>query len=82
MIRVTVVLDCARGAHRDRVLAAVEIVNDGTGTPSSGNYVVRARRLPRGKLRTARVTNFPRKSRGALELLRRGLDALATAGQL
>lgn len=41
MIRVTVELDSANGSARDRILGTAEIVNDGTGDGTHGNYVAR-----------------------------------------
>ena len=80
MIRVTLDLDSALGADRDRLLGTVNIINVG-GDAQRGNYTVMARNGS-GRLRYAVVKNFPRKSRTALELLRRALNALHEQGNL
>jgi hypothetical protein len=41
MIRITVELLSARGPERNRTLGTAEIVNDGTGTATHGNYTAR-----------------------------------------
>jgi hypothetical protein len=41
MIRITVELLSANGPERNRVLGTGEIVNDGTGTATHGNYTAR-----------------------------------------
>lgn len=81
MIRVTLRLESAVDARRDRTLAVVNIANKGSGTAARGNYLVAARRGG-GRTRFAGVEGFPRRSRSALELLRRGLNALAEKGEL
>ncbi len=56
------------------LLGQVDIWNDATGTGTRGNY----RFCVRGKrkvLAEGEIKDFPRKSRSALELLRRCLEA-------
>lgn len=81
MITVTVALHSAVHPRRSRELASIVIVNDGTGNSRQGNYQVAATRHRRRVYR-ASVQDFPRRSRSALELLRRGLNALAAQGAL
>jgi hypothetical protein len=58
-------------------LCRVEIVNDGTGTRSRGNYDVRLFARNNGRMiRTARVENWPRNSRPAWRLIQAALEAL------
>lgn len=57
-------------------LGRLHIVNDGTGTPTRGNYYVDKIGKRRRLLKTARVENHPRKSHTVFRLLRRALEAL------
>lgn len=74
MIRVTVELRSAI-TGRTTVLGTAEIVNDGTGTHTRGNY--RARFYGKGGrfLRESTVGNFPRKRLLAWDLLLSALSA-------
>jgi hypothetical protein len=83
MIVAEIRLQSARGASRNRKLGVVLIANDGSSNDGRvGHYTVAASRGPRGKVYEARVENFPRHSRSALELLRRALNAIHDAGGL
>lgn len=75
MIRVHIELDSAI-TGKTRSLAFIAIRNDVTGTARRGNYTVIARQARGRKTYFASVKNFPRKSRSALELLRRALNEL------
>lgn len=81
MILVDIVLHGAQ-TGRVRRLGRVKIANDGTGGARRGNYVVVAwngrSRRPRGGY----VEGFPRRSRSALELVRRALNDLSAKGRL
>ena len=70
MIMVAITLHGARTGRR-KVLNWVKIVNDGTGTPTRGNYRVKVGT----RQDEARVIGFARKSTDAVELLRRALNA-------
>lgn len=65
-----------------QVLGEIEIVNDGTGTPTEGNYNINlykwnSRRTGRGGIwRKGKIVGFPRLTRGPYDLLLRGLLAL------
>lgn len=80
MIVVEIVLRSAISRDRDRALGIVRIANVG-GTVQAGEYQVIAVR-PHGRPRVGRVVGFPRKSKSALELLRRALNALHEKGDL
>lgn len=82
MIVVDIRLKSAVARSRDRLLGKVLIANDGTGLKNRGYYEVRAFRPTSLRLHKGRVENFPRRSRSALELLRRALNALDEAGGL
>lgn len=82
MIVVELHLKSAVSTTRDRLLGKVLIANDGTGLKNRGYYEVRAFRPTSLRLHKGRVENFPRKSRSALELLRRALNALHDNGGL
>lgn len=60
---------------RARVLGRAEIANDGSGTRTRGNYVVRLFRdmTTQTEWRSAIVTGFPRLRLGAFDLLFRAL---------
>ncbi|HEV8383016.1 MAG TPA: hypothetical protein VGQ29_15620 [Gemmatimonadales bacterium] len=81
MIVVTLDLRSALSSSRSRRLATITIANDGTGEDGRGNYHVMAQRRG-GRARFAGVRHFPRRSRSALELLRRALNALDENGGL
>ena len=78
MIRVTVELDSAV-THRRTTLKVFEIVNDGSGTPTRGNYRVRYAGDRRVQ---ARVDGHPRKAVSVLRLVAKAADALAEAWRL
>lgn len=74
MLEVTINL-IPHGYGTPQCKACIRITNDGTGSLSSGNYQYtifktnRLRTFRRGELK-----NFPRRSRSALELLKRILN--------
>lgn len=82
MIVVTIELRSAVSRDRDKVLGVVGIANDGTGDADRASYDAVASRGPRGKSYVGRVEGFPKKSRSALELLRRALNAMHENGGL
>lgn len=61
---------------RVSTLAEVTITNDGTGTPSRGNYDVRAKSRTGKTIRMARIEHWPRKSKPPLALLSAALQEL------
>ena len=74
MIRVTIEM-CPQGDEASKyLLGLIEIANDGTGTPTSGNYIVKLYKSSRyakssGIWRQARFGNFPRRALGPYDLL-------------
>jgi hypothetical protein len=78
MIVVQADLISAISSSRDDTLCRIEIVNDGPGTPSRCNYVVRL--YSRGRsgrlIRTARVENWPRNAKPAWRLIQAAMEAL------
>lgn len=77
MIVVDTHLHSAISPTRDANLCRVEIVNDGSGTASRGNYNVLLYARNNGRLiRTARVENWPRNARPAWRLLQAAMEAL------
>ena len=69
MIRVTVEL-IPYGVGKPRTLGTAVIANDGTGTPTRGNYVARFYNK-RGRMwKTSTLRDWPRKRRIAWDLLR------------
>jgi hypothetical protein len=76
MIKVKIVLHSARTGEKS-LLGDVVIWNDGTGTTKRGNYgfLVRGRKATK-ILAKGEVRDFPRKSRTAVELLKRCLNAI------
>lgn len=77
MIVVDMALRSAIAASRDANLCRLEIVNDGTGTASRGNYDVRLYARNDGRLiRSARVERWPRNARPAWRLLAAAMVAL------
>lgn len=78
MISADVKLESAISPDRDALLCRVEIVNDGSGTRTRGNYDVRL--YPRGgsnrPIRTARVENWPRQARPPWRLFQAAMEAL------
>jgi hypothetical protein len=81
MIVFTATLLNANGRDFDKSLGVFTIINDGTGARMSGNYDVQLK-LSRGRALRGRVENFPRRSRGTWELLRRALNDLHGQGKL
>lgn len=79
MLEVTINL-IPRGYGTPKCKAVVRITNDGTGSVTRGNYqytIFKANRLEIFRLKAFRrgeLKNFPRKSRGSLELLKRILN--------
>lgn len=91
MIYIRIALWPGGHMHNDRTLNEITITNDGTGSASVGNYdVVISRRGgfkgsgrwrillpdPKSVWRRIRLEGFPRKSRGAIQLLFRALSQL------
>ena len=76
MIRVAVELWPRGGAEGKETLREVFIHNDGTGTPTRGNYGVRQDRFGADLVR---VEFYPRLSYSPLELVFRALKALREA---
>jgi hypothetical protein len=81
VIRIEIHLVSAVHPDRSRFLGSVLIANDGTGDKSRGNYTAAATRDGRRKYFGV-VRGFPRRSRSALELLRRALNAIHQAEPL
>lgn len=80
MIEVVVRLRSANGWRRDKELGRVIIVNDGTSdTDRLGDYQVYGQNGTAGRIKEARVEDFPRKTNSALKLLRLAMDALDAA---
>ncbi len=88
MIKITVELISAIDGHREMLGEAI-IYNDGTGTPTRGNYHAifgkKGKTVPPGLLpeyayRTSEVKNFPRQTKNAWWLLCAALNkALGSA---
>lgn len=84
MIVVNVDLDSARGEQHDKSLFTMIITNDGTGTPTKGNYNVYLGRrgitepltVIRVPLRQGRVLGHARKATHVGTLIRRALEAV------
>ncbi len=57
-------------------LATVEITNDGTGTPTRGNYNIRALSKTGKCINTARIENWRRKGKSPLALLSAALQEM------
>lgn len=76
MIRVTVELVPGGIEELSEVIARAVIANDATHPdhPRRGNYNAKFGKRRTGKIRTATVVDFPRKSRDVWELLRRALN--------
>lgn len=68
MIRVTVEL-VPFGIGTPRVIGRAEIANDGTGTPTVGNYKARFFGKSNRLLREVHFEGFPRKKKNAWHLL-------------
>ncbi len=74
MLKVTIELWPLGDESRKETLHTIVIANDGTGTPTQGNYysvISRRKRLTPWKL--AAVAGFPRKRLNAVDLLYRVL---------
>ncbi len=71
MIRIIVELLPKGDESRKRHLGTAEIINDGTGTRTEGNYCVRLSKwgLPNVTWRTGTVVGFPRLQLGPWDLL-------------
>jgi hypothetical protein len=77
VITVSMDLHSAISSSRDANLCSLKITNDGTGTPSRGNYNVRLYARSSGRLiRTARVEDYARSSLPAWRLLAAAMAAL------
>lgn len=76
MIRITVELDCHGLGTQVSTLSVVTIVNDGTGTPSRGNYDVRATSKNGRVVRIGRIENWARDSKPPLALLSAALQEM------
>lgn len=73
-------LKSAIHSSRDQRLCTVQIVNDGTGTSSRGNYDVTLYARGNGRVvRTARVEDYARNSKPAWRLLQAAMEALDAA---
>jgi len=80
MIVVDMSLRSAIHSSRDTNLCRLEVVNDGTGTGSRGNYDVRLYARNNGRLiRSGRVEDWPRNARPAWRLLAAAMTALERA---
>jgi hypothetical protein len=81
MLRVTIDLLPYGDETTKRNLGVIEIANDGTGTKSRGNYMVRTaiRGQPKQTWRKGAVKDFPRLQLGVYDLLLRAL--VATVGE-
>ncbi len=75
MIRTTIVLDSWGLGFKKTELGMLDIINDGTGTATRGNYDVHVRGKTGRLLRAARVENWPRKSKPVFALIAAGLKA-------
>lgn len=71
MLRITIELYPYGLVARKRTLGIIDIANDGTGTKTRGNYMVRIQRGERkmGNWIKGAIKDFPRKSKGAFDLL-------------
>jgi len=69
MIRITVEIVPFGVETHKRTISTMEIINDGTGSPHSGNYYSRLD----GKLTGKTVKDFAR-SRGSWELIKKFLE--------
>lgn len=71
MIKITVELIPASAPHESRHLGTALIYNDGTGTPTTGNYcaVLSRRGRPKSVWREGKISGFPRKRLGPWDLL-------------
>lgn len=77
MIVARMELHSAISPDRDDNLCKVVIINDGTGTPTRGNYDVKLYARSNGRLvRTARVENWARNAHPAWRLLAAAMKAL------
>lgn len=76
MIRVNMELDSWGLGIKTKSIAKVTIANDGSGTETRGNYNVVAIAKNGKVIRTGRVTNWARKSKPPLALLKAALEAL------
>jgi hypothetical protein len=76
MIEVKIVLDSFGLGVQRKDLATITIVNDGSGTPLRGNYIVTRYASNGRELESARVENWPRKSKTPVDLLAKALSAL------
>lgn len=73
MIVVPVILDVYGAGKLHRTLCTVHIINDGTGTDSRGNYIVRALSKSMKVMREGKVENWPRKNRHVIDLVAEAL---------
>lgn len=72
-MRVTVDLDSAYGPHRDETLGVLEIVNDGTGDASTGNYLVTLYGKKGRLMAVSTIKGWPRLRRHAWDLVAEAL---------
>lgn len=81
MIRVTIELIPQGDESKKKNLGVVEIANDGEGTITHGNYMVRLSKFgkPTHTWIKGVVKNFPRKVKGPYDLLLQAL--IATVGE-
>lgn len=69
-------LDALGLGVRKKTLAYLEIINDGTGTASRGNYDVRVFSRAGRLIRSGRVENWPRNVKHPVDLLAAATDAI------
>ena len=74
MLRVTIELVPWGMESQKRTLATADIINDGSGTKSSGNYNFRLDDKAGRVWKSGRVEGFPRKRLLAFDLLFRALN--------
>ncbi len=76
MIRVSMILDYHGHGTRLSSLAEVTITNDGTGSPSRGNYDVRAIGKNGRVIRKGRIENWAKQTKPPLALLSAALQEM------
>lgn len=75
MIRVTIEL-IPYGVGKSKHLGTIDIANDGTGTKTKADYIVRGYNKAGAKWKTGKVLDFPRKKLLVFDLLYRALKDL------
>lgn len=74
MIIVTVDLISGISESRNRRLATLHIINDGTGSKTRGNYIVQAYGPSGQKGKSGAVKDYPREAVSVLNLVHRALQ--------